>query len=139
MTPSLRIVQISDLHLLGEPGRRINGVDSGAVLERTVPLLNELKPDVIVATGDLTDDGSPGAYRRLRRLLAPLAARLHACPGNHDDRQVLRRDFGLADGEGPAHESFATGGVRFILLDSTVAGDPAGHLAECELSWLEAE
>jgi len=135
---AIRIVQISDLHLLGDPGSCTNGVDSAAVLERVVPLVNALAPDLVVATGDLTDDGTPAAYHRLRQLLAPLRAPLRACPGNHDDRQAFREAFGFV-ADAPLRQSLAVAGVRLVLLDSTVPGHSAGRLPEDDLAWLEAE
>lgn len=73
----LRLVQFSDLHV-GPTIRR-------GFVERLVQRLNDLQPDVVLFTGDLTD----GTVEDLRSQVAPLAdlrARLgiYACTGNHD-------------------------------------------------------
>ena len=51
------------------------------------------QPDAVLLTGDLTDDGDPRSYARVRELLAPLAVPVHPIPGNHDDRDALREAF----------------------------------------------
>jgi 3',5'-cyclic AMP phosphodiesterase CpdA len=45
----------------------------------------------VVITGDLVDSGAEAQYRHLRELLAPLRCPYHLMPGNHDDRDTLRR------------------------------------------------
>ena len=50
-------------------------------------------PDVVLATGDLVETGSPAEYARLRELLSPLGVPGYVIPGNHDDRPALRAAF----------------------------------------------
>jgi predicted MPP superfamily phosphohydrolase len=59
-----RIVQISDLHCDDKPGNE----------ERAIEIINQLKPDVIVATGDYLNRASalPRLRDTLRRIEAPL-------------------------------------------------------------------
>ena len=61
---SFRIVQISDLHCDREPRNE----------ERAIEIINGLKPDIIVATGDYLNDteGLPRLRQMLTRLEAPL-------------------------------------------------------------------
>jgi 3',5'-cyclic AMP phosphodiesterase CpdA len=139
MRPVLRFVQISDLHVTGRPGERVHGADTEAIVRRAVPLLDRLRPDFVVATGDLSADGSQASYERLRELLQPLRAPLHVCPGNHDDRERLRRAFALDGADGPLHEAFDVAGHRFVLLDSAQPGKEDGWLSPEELAWLEGE
>ncbi len=72
-----RVVQISDLHL--EP------LHNPELVLRTVAIINSMKPDVIVLTGDYVTHDS----RDIMALSAPLAglkarAGVFAIPGNHD-------------------------------------------------------
>jgi 3',5'-cyclic AMP phosphodiesterase CpdA len=89
------LCQISDLHVK-EPGALCYGVvDSAAALRACVDHIVRLRhrPDVVVATGDLTDFGRPDEYLHLRALLAPLPMPVYLMPGNHDDRDALRAAF----------------------------------------------
>lgn len=138
MHVNLRFVHVSDLHILGTPEARIHGTDTGRILQQAIARINRLHPDFVVATGDLSADGSPASYGRLRELLASLQAPLHVCPGNHDHRAALRAAFGLAGSrEERVHEAFDAGGHRFLLLDSLVPGKEEGRLTEAELAWAD--
>jgi 3',5'-cyclic-AMP phosphodiesterase len=96
------------------------------------------QPDAVLLTGDLTDDGDPRSYARVRELLAPLAVPVHPIPGNHDDRDALREGFPTADAAGGDEYRYATevAGVRLVVCDSTVPMRPEGRL---DLGWLEAQ
>ena len=69
-----RIAQISDLHVGPNIGRHY--------VERVAALTQELKPDIVVLTGDIVD----GSVQRLANDVAPLAALPNAyfILGNHD-------------------------------------------------------
>jgi Icc protein len=137
----LRFIHISDLHILADPARRQHGVDTASVLREAIPAINRLRPDFVVAGGDLVGDESEDAYRRLQALLAPLESPIHFLMGNHDSRMAYRRVFhpdmpATAD---PVVEVFEQAGVRFVLLDSTVPGKEEGDLSAEQLAWLDAQ
>ena len=137
----LRFIHISDLHILAEPERRQHGVDTAAVLREAIPVINRLRPDFVVAGGDLVGDESEDAYQRLKALLAPLEPPIHCAMGNHDSRAAYRRVFhpempATAD---PVCEAFEQAGVRFVLLDSTMPGKEEGNLSSDQLVWLDAQ
>ena len=89
----LTFLHISDLHILADEGRRQYGVDTAAVLRQAVSTMSALRPDFVVASGDLISDESEESYRRLKALLQPLQAPVHFLMGNHDDRAAFRRVF----------------------------------------------
>jgi Icc protein len=135
----LRFVHVSDLHIVADSARRQHGVDTAAVLQRAVPLINRLKPDFVVASGDLVGDESEDSYLRLQELLTPLAAPMHFLMGNRDSRVAFRRVFqptATATGE-PVCGVFEQADVRFVLLDSTLPGKEEGQLSPEQLVWLE--
>ncbi len=135
------IAQLSDLHVL-PAGRLYQGrIDANARLAAAVDHLHGMarRPDLVLLTGDLVDDGSPAGYGVLRELLAPLAMPWLAIPGNHDDRAHFRTafaDHAHLPAQGPLH--YAVGGhpVRVIGLDSTVAGEDHGLIDAAGLHWL---
>ena len=137
----LRFVHVSDLHILADPERRQHGVDTADVLRQAIPVINGLRPDFVVASGDLVSDESEESYRRLQGLLAPLAAPIHLLLGNHDSRAAYRRVFqpGIPATDDPVCEVFERAGVRFLLADSTLPGKEEGRLSPAQLAWLEAE
>jgi len=135
----LRFIHISDLHILADPERRQHGVDTAAVLREAIPAINRLRPDFVVAGGDLIGDGSEEAYRRLQALLGPLEPPIHFVMGNHDSRVAFRRVFqrGSSATTDPVCEAFEQAGVRFVLLDSTVPEKEEGTLSPGQLTWLD--
>ena len=134
-------LHISDLHILGEEGRRQHGADTTAILRQAIPMMNALRPDFIVASGDLISDESEESYRRLQRLLRSVKAPMHFLMGNHDDRAAFRRVFfpNAPSSADPVCGAFERAGVRFLLLDSVLPGKVEGRLANQQLEWLETE
>jgi predicted MPP superfamily phosphohydrolase len=75
-----RIAHISDLHCRGRQ-------DANACIESGMEKLQlDLRPaDLLVVTGDVTNNGREDEYAEARRLLAPFVGQLLLAPGNHDD------------------------------------------------------
>ena len=137
----LSFLHISDLHILADEERLQHGADTAAILGQAIPLMNVLRPDFIVATGDLISDESEESYRRLQALLQPLEPPIHFLLGNHDDRAAFRRVFREAGppSADPVCEAFEERGVRFLLLDSILPGKVEGRLADEQLHWLNSQ
>ncbi len=131
------LVQLSDLHLrTGEdrtgPATRLeHAVRSAAALRP--------RPRAVLVSGDLVDEPSSAAYEQAHELLAPLGLPLHAIPGNHDDRDLLRARFGPGPAPAGAPVRFAVdcGPLRLVGCDSTRPGREDGALGEAQLSWLQ--
>lgn len=129
------IAQITDCHLLARAGARLHGLDPDQSLARVLEAVKASSPEVVVASGDLAETGSPDAYRRLKNLLGSLDCPVVCLPGNHDDPEAMRRHL-LGDGiEMP--RSLAVGGWRLYLLDDTVPGRPEGRMGASRLAELE--
>lgn len=138
----LRILHLSDTHLFaGADGARplhYDRVDTTAALRRVLDRASELGPlDLVVASGDLSDDGSPDAYRQLRDLLDPFAAAHGAEPvyamGNHDLAEGFETVIGDREG------TTTVRGRRVIRLDSSVPGAGYGAVDDRQLDRLRAE
>jgi len=137
------ILHLSDTHLLAGNPPLGGRYDTAANLHRTLEAVERLgiRPDAIVFTGDLTDLGEPGAYRALRAAVEPVAERLGAplvwVAGNHDERPELRRDLlGLDPTQEPVTAVHDLGGLRLVVLDTTVPGWHHGDLDAVQLEWL---
>ena len=85
------IAQISDLHITTEDASAWS-VDTSATLRRAVEVLNSMepRPDCVLATGDLVDNGTDAEYKILFTILEALELPLYILPGNHDDAALLR-------------------------------------------------
>lgn len=134
--PLLRILHLSDTHLLGEPDAGYNLLIDPLLSLRTVLAAHDAVPDldVVVISGDLSDDGSADSYRLLHETVEPWArargAEVVYALGNHDDR----RAFGI---DGPHDHETHVAGVRILTLDSGVPGGASwGVLGESTLGWL---
>lgn len=135
-TEPFLLLQISDTHL----GADWNGAEPDECLLRAVEAILELpqRPDALVITGDLTQNGTHEEYARVRELVAPLDLEPHVLPGNHDRRGPMREAFGLP-GEGEEPVSYATdlGPLRLVCLDSIVPGIDGGALDAGRTQWLD--
>ncbi len=75
------IVQLSDLH--------VGSQFLPEVFETLVKEVNELKPDVIVITGDLTNEGLMKEYEKCKSLLTKFnTQKIISISGNHDYRNT---------------------------------------------------
>ena len=75
------IVQLSDLH--------VGSQFQPEVFETAVKEINELNPDVIVITGDLTNEGLRKEYEQCKTLLAKFdTKKIISISGNHDYRNT---------------------------------------------------
>src|SRR5262249_40237002 len=133
----LRIVHITDTHIVAEPGAEVYGVDSFAALESLLAVMQRdpWTPHLLIATGDLSEDGSAVSYQRLRSLLTPLGLPVYCIPGNHD---VLAEMHTHLQG-GPIHlaRRVVWEPWQIVLLDSQVPGQGHGYLSHRELTALE--
>jgi 3',5'-cyclic-AMP phosphodiesterase len=139
------LVHVSDTHFV-PPGDLLGGVaDSHAHLAELLEGLEAtgVHPEALLFTGDLADTGDVGAYRDLRAVVEPVAARIGArvvwAMGNHDDRARLRTELlGEPASGAPYDHVVMLGGLRLIVLDSTVPGWHHGELEPAQLEWLRA-
>ncbi len=92
----VRLLQLSDTHLLGPSSVSPHPeIDPEARLVAVLEALQDQGPfDAVVLSGDIADDASPEAVRRVHELVQPLAPLVVAAPGNHDDTDVVARVFG---------------------------------------------
>ena len=103
MTDPLRILHLSDTHLVGDGTLHYGVVDTTAALDRVLARAAALtRLDLVVCSGDLSDDGSPASYRLLRERVEAFAAARGAevayVMGNHDQRDGFEEVLGARTG-----------------------------------------
>jgi 3',5'-cyclic-AMP phosphodiesterase len=131
----LRILHLSDTHLFADGTLHYGVVDTTAALDRVLAAAAGLDAlDLVVCSGDLSDDGSERSYELLRERVDTFAAergaRVAYVMGNHDGRAgfeaVLGERTGVLD----------IRGFRIVRLDTSVPGYGSGRLDDEELGML---
>lgn len=139
----IRILQLSDPHLLSDPDGRLRGVP---VYRSFLQVLRHLdreavRFDRVILTGDLAHDEERETYDLLRRTLDERASPWSVIPGNHDSRVFMREVFPKASD--PARDFFGFSlevpGWKLVGLDSRLPGFVAGRVGGRQLDWLRRE
>ena len=131
----LKLVQLSDCHVPSDPAATYRGLDAGGALERLAGAVRSLFPDLLLLTGDVSEDAGDASYRRVRDCLAGIGPRMLALPGNHDEPSVMRGFFPEGPWDGPA--IIERDDWLLLLLDSTGPGRIDGTLDPGDLDALE--
>ena len=135
----ITLLHLTDTHLYAAPGRALRGVDTADSLAAVVAAVRRDRawpPAAVLATGDLAEDESEAAYRRLRSLLAPLDRPVYCLPGNHDDPRAMHAVLNAAPFS--MQREVVIDDWRVLMLDSLIPGSAAGRLGEDELRELDA-
>src|SRR5919201_5847352 len=124
-----RIVQLSDLHC----GQQFFLPQH---LERAIAEVNEMEPDVVVISGDLTSNGFKDEYVLARDYLNRIECEsIIVIPGNHDSRNVGYVHFEELFGD---RSAFVTvDGVAIVAIDSTEPDLDHGTIGRGRYGWIE--
>lgn len=130
------LVQLSDSHLFAEEDGKLLGMNTRDSLERVIERVQSEQSciDLILASGDLSQDGSLASYQRFHQLTDGLGADARWFPGNHDEVPIMRSACADSD---LLHPVVDLGNWRIILLDSSIPGAVPGYLADDQLELLE--
>lgn len=133
----MRVVQISDIHLMAQSDARLYGVDCGQALQNIVAAINELRTpaELVIATGDLAEDGSQASYQRLQDILSLLQVPVYTLPGNHDDIKTMRCCF--TGDQFFCIDTVSEGQWGLVFIHSQVEGHSHGHVSLQEMHKLE--
>jgi len=124
-----RIVQLSDLHC----GQQFF---LPQYLERAIAEVNELAPDVVVVSGDLTSNGFKDEYVLARQYLNRIDCEaVIVIPGNHDSRNVGYVHFERLFGE--RNSVLRVGGTTLVAVDSTEPDLDNGQIGRGRYRWIE--
>jgi 3',5'-cyclic AMP phosphodiesterase CpdA len=126
--PTITLAHISDLHA-GSPYFVPN------LMDRAIVEINELKPDAVLVTGDLTEMGYRQEYLLAKSYLDRLDCRRRlVIPGNHDSRNVGYVHFEALFG--PRSCVWHERGISVVGVDSTEPDLDHGHIGRARYSWL---
>jgi 3',5'-cyclic-AMP phosphodiesterase len=128
---SFTIAHLSDLHCGGQyfvPG----------LLERAIAEINELRPDIVVCSGDLTTFGFKHEYEEARRYLDKVECEsMVVIPGNHDSRNVGYVHFEELFGD--RNSVLRVGAATVVAVDSTEPDLDHGQIGRGRYRWIEEQ
>ncbi len=126
-----RIAHLSDLHC-GEQ------YFEPTLLDRAIAEINDLEPDIVICSGDLTTLGFKHEYQLARQYVDKIACEsLVVIPGNHDSRNVGYVHFEELFGE--RNSVLRKGGVTVVAVDSTEPDLDHGAIGRGRYPWIERE
>src|SRR2546421_6342505 len=122
------IVQISDLHC-GTQFFLPN------LLERAITEVNDIEPDIVVCSGDLTTFGFKEEYALAKEYLNQIDCEaVVVIPGNHDSRNVGYVHF--EELFGSRNSVLRVGGVTVVAVDSTEPDLDNGQIGRGRYGWI---
>lgn len=132
---SVLLVQLSDSHLFAEADGKLLGMDTRDSLEKVIERVQLEQPhiDLMLATGDLSQDGTVESYNRFRDMTAGLPGAARWFPGNHDELPPMQQACVGTDLLEPVVD---LGNWRITVLDSSIPGAVPGYLEEAQLNLL---
>lgn len=103
---ALRLVQLTDLHLFADGEYQLLGLPTTESFQAVLHQVSLLQPqpNLLLLTGDLSQDGKPESYKRLHTALQLLGYSTYWLPGNHD--RLLEMEECLAGGVISAQNPF---------------------------------
>ena len=133
----LHVLQITDPHLMGVPEGRLLGINTRQTLEAVLAhvRVHYGQPDLVLATGDISQDGSDDSYHYFREQTAFFEGPVFWAAGNHDVLPAMERAI---RGTRSAERRYRSHGWQLICLDSSVPDQVHGCLGEKELAYLDA-
>jgi Icc protein len=132
---AVQLVQLTDTHLCRLRGGTLLGMDTDHSLQAVIDLVRTERPriDLLLGTGDLSDQGALEAYQRLREYFDRLTLASCWLPGNHDHRGNMEQ---VADQPLRLARDIRLGRWQVVMLDSQVPGEVGGRLGREELDLL---
>lgn len=132
----INIIQITDLHLFADPEKKLLGIQTEkSFLSVLAHVQQHHKPDLILLTGDLAQDGSSAAYQRLQHHLTKLDTPCYCLPGNHDCPALMKEI--LNSDNIHSSQQILEKGWQIVCLDSKLPESDGGHLANDQLTFLD--
>lgn len=147
----MNILHISDIHyriVYEKPESRYEKMlcrmeNPGRFLEFCLrQAMEKYSVDLLVITGDLTDEGTAEDYASLKKIVEKTVGRLPVLvtPGNHDIRANMRTGWLGQEAISDCYcHSYESGGTVVLSFDSSEHGNPDGTIGEEQIKWLAAQ
>ena len=130
------LAQITDCHIFAAAEECLRGMNtrrsfesvSKAAIENSGPL------DLLLATGDLSQDGTAESYIYLAQKFDKINIATFWLPGNHDEIEVLQEHF--TGTQIHAAKQVLIGDWQIVLLDSTIKAEVHGRVSAAQLEFM---
>lgn len=135
----LLVAQVTDTHLFADDRQEMMGCRTACTLQAVLAQIEQLQPqpELLLLTGDLSQDETPASYQLLREQVTRLGIPAYWLPGNHDRFSLMQQH--LSSPLVSAQTCFQRGGWKFLLLNSQMQGKVYGQLSPETLDWLEQQ
>ena len=128
---SFTIAHISDIHCGGPHFMP-------SLMDRAIGEINDLQPDIVICTGDLTTFGFKQEFAQAKSYLDRLECEsLVVVPGNHDSRNVGYIHFEQLFGS--RNSVLHRDGVSVVAVDSTEPDLDHGQIGRGRYRWIEEQ
>lgn len=136
MAEVIRMIQISDIHLFGNQEKLLLGVKTQESFQATINSLKKKinKIDLMVLSGDLSQDGSIMAYEYLADELKSFGIPIYWIAGNHDDMDMMKQVYPRESMTN--QKQIILKKWQIILLNSQKPKAVEGYLTASELQYL---
>ena len=104
------------------------------LMNRVIAEINEMQPDAVVCSGDLTAEGYRQEYKNWVAYAERIQSPILTVPGNHDSRNVGYLHF--EDLIGPRMWSHDLQGVRIVGVDSSEPDLNEGKVGRVHYDWI---
>jgi len=128
----IRIIQLSDCHLSSDNKQQWFGRNPESYLKQLIHDINnnETHDSLILATGDLSHDGSEESYKKLFQFFSKLDRNVYTLAGNHDDPEQMAKH--LNQGKISTASHFTQGNWLILMLNTPEPQQEYGYLSEQE-------
>lgn len=136
---SIRVIQITDTHVLGDPTASLMGIPTLATLAIVLRDIEQRHRslELLLVTGDLSQDGTANSYRLLQGVLGKIGVPVVCIPGNHDDPQMMSQV--LPNDCIRIKQAVDLGNWRIVSVDSTLKDAVHGAVSRAELARLDRQ
>jgi 3',5'-cyclic-AMP phosphodiesterase len=134
----LLVAQLTDTHLFADEHQTMKDFATVQSFQAVLDQLAQFRPDLLLLTGDLSQDETIASYQQLRDRLAPLQIPAYWLAGNHD-QSLEDMTSVLCTALISPEKSFDRGGWQFILLNSMLPQQVQGRLSTEALASLDQQ
>ena len=138
VTRDFRLVQLTDCHILREADGELKGTNTRQSFDRVLSAVesDSTSWDLLLATGDLSQDESAESYAFLAQQLNRLEVPIAWIPGNHDDHSTMQAAFQASNIL--TARQVLLGNWQIVLLDSTIPGEVSGRVSEAQIEFMQS-
>jgi len=135
---ALQVIQLTDSHLRQDEDGLLLGMNTRRSLSAVLELVQQdgHDPDLVVATGDISQDGSEESYQSFQEYMSVFNCPVYWFLGNHDRQSAMVQ---ITAGTEAMDRVVVRNGWKLIFLDSSVPHKVFGRLGKNELRLLEEE